>query len=176
MNYDFRNTLYANFGTALVDGDYETGVLDYKAGLGYKYNIIPELSVNADFQIFKLNSTPEINHWWASESLIVEYNMLPYDKVSPLFFVGPGVLHFVDDSGFLYLQKWDTFFNMKFGAGLQYRVSKRISFELSGEWNVTFTDKIDNTPRGRRDDYYYTFGLGLNYHFNSTKSNIRTNE
>ena len=176
LNYDFRNTLYANFGTALVDGDYETGVLDYKAGLGYKYNIIPELSVNADFQIFKLNSTPEINHWWASESLIVEYNMLPYDKVSPLFFVGPGILHFIDDSGFLYLQKWDTFFNMKFGAGLQYRVSKRISFELSGEWNVTFTDKIDNTPRGRRDDYYYTFGLGLNYHFNSTKSNIRTNE
>jgi curli production assembly/transport component CsgG len=176
LNYDFRNTLYANFGTALVDGDYETGVLDYKAGLGYKYNIIPELSINGDFQIFKLNSTPEINHWWASESLIVEYNMLPYDRVSPLFFVGPGVLHFVDDSGFLYLQKWDTFFNMKFGAGLQYRVSKRISFELSGEWNVTFTDKIDNTPRGRRDDYYYTFGLGLNYHFNSTKSNIRTNE
>ena len=76
--------------------------------------------------------------------MIVEYNMLPYDKVSPLFFVGPGILHFIDDSGFLYLQKWDTFFNMKFGAGLQYRVSKRISFVSKSitMWYMVHNNKI----------------------------------
>lgn len=173
---NYRNTLYANFGTALVDGDYSTGVLDFKAGLGLKYRVIPELSVVGDLQIFKLNSTPEINHWWASESLLLEYNMLPNDRLSPLFFAGPGMLHFVDNSPALYLQEFDTFFNLKLGAGLEYRVSNRISFELDGEWNITFSDKIDNLPHGRRDDYYYNFSLGLNYHFGSIKSKFKTNQ
>lgn len=173
LKNDFRNAVYLNFGTALVDGDYSTGVFDSKAGLGYKYRILPELSVGGDFQLFKLNSTPEINHWWASETLLVEYNMLPNDRLSPIFFAGPGILHFVDENSPLYLQRWDTFFNLKLGAGLQYNVSNRISFALNGEWNVTFTDKIDDLPQGRRDDYYYTFSLGLNYHFGTLKSKFK---
>lgn len=176
LKNDFRNTLNINFGTALVDGDYTTGILDYKAGLGFKYQIIPELSLGTDFQVFKLNSTPATNHWWVSESLNVEYNMLPHDKLSPLFYAGPGILIFADDSPELYLQKWDTFFNLKLGAGLEYDVSDRISFELDGEWNITFSDKIDNKPQGRRDDYYYTFSLGLNYHFGSAKSKLKINK
>lgn len=176
LKNDFRNTANINFGTALVDGDYSTGILDYKAGVGYKYRIIPELSIGSDFQIFKLNSTPKTNHWWMSESIKVEYNMLPHDKLSPLFYAGPGILLFADNSPSLYLQRWDTFFNLKLGAGLEYDVSDRVSFELNGEWNVTFSDKIDNLPHGRRDDYYYTFSLGLNYHFGSVKSKFKTNQ
>lgn len=176
LENNFRNSLNINFGSALVDGDYSTSVLDYKAGLGYKYRILPELSVGAKLDIFKLNSTPEINHWWMSEGINVEYKMLPNDRLSPLFYAGPGVLFFVDNSPTKYLQSWDTFFRLQFGAGLEYRVSKRISFELNGEWNVTFSDKIDNLPHGRRDDYYYTFSLGLNYNFGSLKSKNQTNQ
>ncbi|MDP2686585.1 MAG: CsgG/HfaB family protein [Aequorivita sp.] len=176
LKNDFRNTANINFGMALVDGDYTTGILDYKAGLGYKYRIIPELSIGSDFQLFRLNSTAKTNHWWLSESLKVEYNMLPHDRLSPLFYAAPGILLFADDSPLLYLQRWDSFFNLKLGAGLEYDVSQRVSFELNGEWNVTFSDKIDNLPHGRRDDYYYTFSLGLNYHFGSVKSKLKINQ
>lgn len=176
LKNNYISTMYLNFGTALVDGDYRTGVLDSKLGFGLKYKIIPEFRVAADFQLFKLNSTPEINHWWASETLNFEYNMLPNDRLSPLFYVGPGLLHFADDSPVGYLQRWDTFFNLKLGAGLEYRVSERVSFELNGEWNLTFSDKIDNLPQGRRDDYYYTFSLGLNYHFGTGQSKFKTNK
>ncbi len=176
LKNDFRNTANINFGTALIDGDYTTGIIDYKIGLGYKYRIIPELSVGSDFQLFRLNSTAKTNHWWVSESLKVEYNMLPHDRISPLFYAAPGILLFADDSPLLYLQRWDSFFNLKLGAGLEYDVSKRVSFELNGEWNVTFSDKIDNLPQGRRDDYYYTFSFGLNYHFGSVKSKFKTNQ
>lgn len=170
LKNDYLSALYLNFGTALVDGDYTTGVLDYKIGLGLKYSVIPELSVGADFQFFRLNSTPEINHWWGSETLKLEYKMLPNDRLSPLFYAGPGFLHFADDSPIGDLQRWDTFFNLKLGAGLEYRVSDRVSFELNGEWNITFSDKIDNLVQGRRDDYYYTFSFGLNYYFGTGQS------
>ncbi|WP_232729096.1 CsgG/HfaB family protein [Ulvibacter sp. MAR_2010_11] len=176
LKHDYRHTANVNFGLALVDGDYNTGYYDFKAGLGYKYRILPALSLGADLQIFKLNSTAETNHWWISESLNLEYNILPHDKLSPFLYAGPGVLLFADDSPSLYLQRWDAFFNLKFGAGVEYAVSDRVSFVLNGEWNATFNDKIDNLPQGRRDDYYYTFGLGLNYHFGSKKTKLKTNQ
>ena len=165
MKNDFKSILNVNAGMALVDGDYTTGILDYKFGLMYKYAIIPELRVAADFQFFRLNSTPEINHWWLSQGIIIVYNMLPNDRLSPIFYAGPGILIFADDSPIGYVERWSTFFNLKFGAGLEYRVSPRVSFILNGEWDVTFSDKIDNLPQGRRDDYYYTMSVGLNYHF-----------
>ncbi len=176
LKNDFRNTANVNFGMALVDGDYVTGILDYKIGLGYKYRILRELSAGLDVQLFRLNSTPETNHWWMSQNFKVEYNMLPNDKLSPLFYAAPGILLFADDSPQLYLQRWDSFFNLKFGAGLEYDVSDRVSFELNGEWNVTFSDKIDNLPHGRRDDYYYTFSLGLNYHFGPSRTKFKNKQ
>ena len=172
----YRNTFNVSFGLALVDGDFNSGILDFKAGLGYKYSFLPELSLGVDVQIFKLNSTSEINHWWMSESLLVEYNILPHDKLSPYLYGGPGILFFADDSPSEFLQRWDTFFVLKLGAGFEYSVSDRVSFTLNAEWNPTFSDKIDNQLNGRRDDYYYTFGLGLNYHFGSKQTKLKINQ
>ena len=176
LKNNFRSIFNVNAGMALVDGDYSTGILDYKFGLMYKYEIIPEIRLAADFQFFRLNSTPTTNHWWLSQGLNVEYNMLPNDRVSPIFYGGPGILLFVDNSPSEYLQRWNTFFNLKLGAGLEYRVSPRVSFALNGEWNVTFSDKIDNMPRGRRNDFYYTMSAGLNYHFGLSRSKRINNQ
>ena len=170
LENNYNSQFNFNAGMALVDGDYSTGILDYKFGLMYKYSIIPELRVAADFQFFRLNSTPEINHWWLTQGFNVEYNMLPNDRLSPIFYAGPGILLFADDSPIGHLQRWDSFFNLKFGAGLEYHVSPRVSFVLNGEWDVTFSDKIDNLPHGRRDDFYYTMSLGLSYNFGSSRS------
>ncbi|QNJ96795.1 CsgG/HfaB family protein [Constantimarinum furrinae] len=176
LKHDFKHAFNVSGGVALVDGDYTSGQLDYMAELGYKYRLIPELSISSRFQIFKLNSTEETNHWWLSESFNVEYNILPHDRLSPFIFAGPEILLFADDSPSLYLQRWDSFFALKFGAGLEYAVSDRVSFVLTGDFNRTFSDKIDNQPGGRRDDFFYTFGFGLNYHFGSKKSKLKTNE
>ncbi len=173
LKHNYRHTLNANFGLSLVDGDFNSGILDFKAGIGYKYRLLPELSVGADVQVFRLNSTSSIRHWWLSENFLAEYNILPHDKLSPYVFAGPGMLFFVDETPELYLQRWDVFFTMKFGAGLEYSVSDRVSFALNAEWNATFTDKIGNKINGRRDDYYFNFGLGLNYHFGSIKSKLK---
>ncbi len=176
LKHDFRHTANVTMGLVQIDGDFDSGLPDFKAELGYKYRFLPGLSLGTDFQIIRLNSTPETDHWWIAESVNLEYNILPHDKLSPYVFAGPGVLLFADDSPELYLQRWDAFFKLKFGAGVEYAVSDRISFVLNGEFNHTFSDKIDNKISGRRDDFYFGVGLGLNYHFGSKKTKLKINQ
>lgn len=169
LKHDYRNVLNIGAGMSLVDGDFNTNILDFKGEIGYKYRILPELSAGADFQIFRLNSTTDTSHWWLSQSFTIEYNVLPNDRLSPYVQAGPGILVFADDSPADFLQRWDGFFKLKIGAGVEYQVSDRISFNLGGEYNFTFSDKIDNKINGRRDDFYFNFGGGINYHFGSRK-------
>ncbi len=96
--------------------------------------------------------------------------------MSPFLYAGPGVLLFADDSPEDLLQRWDAFFKLKFGAGLEYSASDRISVTLKGEWNSVFSDKIDNLDIGRRDDFYWNFGLGINYHFGSKEYQFKINK
>ncbi len=173
LKNDFRNIINVNAGTALIDGDYNSNVLDFKVGFGYKYRIIPELSIGTDFQLFKLNPTSTLNNWWLSESINLEYIMLPNDRLSPFFYSGAGILFYADNNPEMNLEKWDSFFNFKVGAGLQYTVSDRVSFAANAEWNMPFTDKLDGIIQGRRDDFYYTFSLGFNYHFGFESTNFK---
>ncbi|MBV1923723.1 MAG: outer membrane beta-barrel protein [Flavobacteriaceae bacterium] len=161
----YKHVLNASLGAALIDGDYNSSLIDFKGQIGYKYKIIPELAVGVDFQIFRLNSTSDINHWWLSENLNIEYTMLPHDKLSPFIYAGPGILFFADDSPEGYLNRWKGFFEIQIGAGLEYNISDRFSIALNGEWNSVFSDKIDNEISGRRNDFYFNVGLGINYHF-----------
>jgi len=167
LKHNFRHVVNATLGVVLIDGDYNSALVDFMGEIGYKYRIKPSLSLGIDLQILRFNSTSDVNHWWIGESFNVEYNILPHDRLSPFLYGGPGVLLFADDSPEKFLQRWDAFFKLKFGAGVEYSASDRISVTLKGEWNSVFSDKIDNQDIGRRDDFYWTFGLGINYHFGS---------
>ena len=165
IKHEYRNSVSANLGLTLIDGDYTSSILDFKAGLGYKYHILPELRLGFDAQIMKFNTTSKLNNWWINQSVLLEYNMLPHDKLSPYFFVGPGAILYADDTEEDFINKWDAFISLKTGAGLECYVSDKISLFINGEWNITFTDILDGKDQGNRGDYYYNFGLGLNYKF-----------
>lgn len=176
LKNNFRHMANINFGAALIDGDFTTGLLDFQMGLGYKYRLLPELSLGADARIFKLNSTAETIDWWISQHFLVEYNVLPHDRLSPVIYAGPGALLYADASPGELLDRWDAFVAFKLGVGVQYAVSDRFSFVLSAEMSTPFSDKIDNVLNGRRDDYYYNFGVGLNYHFGSNSTKLKINQ
>lgn len=179
LQHDYRHVFNGLIGSALVDGDFNTSEPDFFAELGYKYRIMPELSLGTDLSIFRLNSTFQTRHWWMAQNLNLEYTILPNDKLSPYVFAGPGLLIFADDSPEDFLQRWDVFFKLKFGAGLEYQVSERISLIADGEFNASFSDKIDNQLNGRRDDFYFAVGLGINYHFGfrgAKKPKLGTNQ
>lgn len=162
---NLKHAINASFGMALIDGDYSTNIPDFKAEIGYQYSFSPSISLGMDIQFFKLNSSESINHWWLSENINLKYKLLPYDKLSPYIYGGPGVLVLLENVDSEELKKNDAFFNTKIGFGLEYAISERISLTMNGDYNLTFSDKIDGAINGKRDDFYFNFGVGLNYHF-----------
>ena len=166
----FRNKVSGGMGIAFIDGDYTTNVIDFMGSLGYSYQLIPELGVGFQAQIFKLNATTDNIKWWLSESLQLSYTILPNDKLSPFIYGGPGLLLFADDTEEEHLERWDAFFKLQAGAGLEYRFTDRISLVLQADWNSVFSDKVDNFVGGRRNDFYYNVGVGINYHFGAGRN------
>ncbi|MAN58495.1 MAG: hypothetical protein CMC08_01515 [Flavobacteriaceae bacterium] len=166
---DYSHTLRLAVGSTYIDGDFADADPDFKGELGYKYHFSPWFAARADAQLFRLNSNPGNRYWWFSQNLNAEFKILPHDKFSPLIYGGPGFMIFVDDSPFKFLQELDTFFKLKAGLGFEYKVSERFSFEVNGDYNTVFSDKIDNEVSGRRDDNYFNFGVGVNFNFNTRK-------
>lgn len=170
---DRRHAFNVNFGLAFIDGDYNSSVLDFGAGLGYKYRIYPEFAVGYEAKIFKLHAQSDSDYWWLSQSVLFEYNILPHDRLSPILYAGPGVLMYADDTPTEYLTRWDAFINLKLGLGLEYNISDRFAMTLTADWNTAFTDQLDDIVQGRRDDYYYNFGLGFNYRFGTGDTRLK---
>lgn len=167
----YKHTVRLALGTTLIDGDFDTAEPDFKSEIGYKYHFRPWFAARADVQLFRLNSNPATRHWWLSQNLNAEFKLLPHDKLSPIIYGGPGFMVFVDDSPRKFLQELDTFFKLKAGLGLEYKISERFSLELNGDYNTVLSDKIDNEVNGKRDDYYFNFGFGVNFNFDTRTRN-----
>ena len=77
---------------------------------------------------------------------------------------------FADNQESLGLDGNQTDAKVQYGAGLEYALSPRVGLRLWAEHDITFTDKLDNLINGKRDDYYFNFGVGLKYYFNFSSS------
>ena len=60
------------------------------------------------------------------------------------------------------------------GLGFLYYVSEAIALKVFAEGNMTFSDNLDLVENGSRNDYYYNFGVGINYYFGRKKINEET--
>ncbi len=153
----------ASAGLAYVDGDYSTREPDFSSTLGLKYHFERNWRLQTEVSLFRLFSAPDIKHWWLSGDLNLEYRILDKDKFSPFVFGGPGIAYFVDDSPSNFLQRWDSFFKLQYGAGIEYQFSDRLNWFAKAKFNLTLSDKIDNIELGVRNDYFYNFSVGINY-------------
>jgi curli production assembly/transport component CsgG len=160
-----KHSIHAGVGMAVIDADLATRRPDFSAKLGYKYSMSNSFRVNTDVEIFRLWSASDNRYWWMVGDLNLEYRILSKDKFAPYIYGGPGILVFVDDSPFRYLQRMDSFGKLQAGLGLEYEQSDRFSFFVQGDYNYMFSDKIDNVVNGKRDDYYYNILIGVNYKF-----------
>jgi curli production assembly/transport component CsgG len=92
----------------------------------------------------------------------MEYMFLPYDNISPYLYGGAGYI--TDDS---YVD--ETYFKTQFGAGIEFFPFNFLGISVYGEQNITFTDELDGLAQGKRDDYFWRFGVGLNFYFGKGK-------
>lgn len=175
LDHDYRYAVNASTGVNFIDGDYTTSQIDFMGGLGYKFRLIPELALGFQANIMRFNATTENKKWWLSESVNLEYNILPHDKLSPFIYGGPGVIFYADDNPAETVERWDAFFKLQAGVGLEFALSDRFSLLMQADWNSAFTDKLDDFVSGRREDFYYNVGFGINYHFGTKKTKLKHN-
>ena len=64
---------------------------------------------------------------------------------------------------------FDFYYKMQFGLGVEYHLTQEWGLMLFGEQNIMFSDDLDRLVQGKRNDYYYNFGFGVNYYFNTKR-------
>ncbi len=154
-----KNSIGLVIGGTKMDGDYSSSELGYNLKLNYKHVMNnPHLAFNIEGGIMELdkkNVSIEDYAWTADGNL--EYIFLPYENITPFVYGGAGA---VADKSFNSID-----FKVQYGLGVEYLPVDYLGLRLYGEHNITFTDNLDGLVQGKRDDYFWRFGLGINFYF-----------
>lgn len=167
----YKNIFSFSGGVSLIDGDYAVNNPDYLARIEYQRSLTSHLNLGTALSVFRLNNGNSFSSSFASLDLNTQIELLPRDDFSPYLYGGPGIAVELGDpklpNGEENLSS--TFFKLQYGVGLQYLFSPKIGLKLFAEHNILLNDEIDNLINGKRDDYYFNFGIGLNYYFGLSK-------
>lgn len=159
-----NNTIGISLGGNLANGDYNTKKLGVLGRLSYQRKFNNYFGVGLSGNIFEWNNGEQYSNYYGSVDLNAHFDILPNDKLSPFLYTGLGIVVDGQKRGNS-LAFGDTFFKMQVGGGLEYFISPRVGINIFAEQNVVFSDKMDGIIAGKRDDFYYNFGIGLNYYF-----------
>ncbi|NOQ91350.1 MAG: hypothetical protein GQ552_01380 [Flavobacteriaceae bacterium] len=154
-----KHSLGLVIGGSRMDGDYGNSDLGYNFKLNYKHVLNnPNLAINVELGIMELdkkNASIEDYAWTFDGNF--EYIFLPYENITPFVYGGAGA---IADKSFNNID-----FKVQYGLGVEYLPVDFLGFSLYGEQNITFTDNLDGLVQGKRDDYFWRFGLGINFYF-----------
>lgn len=159
-----KNVINNAFGITLIDGDLPNATPNIFGRIGYKQYLGSYLNLNFSFNQFKLKNKDIFEESFTSLDINAEFTVLPYDNLTPFLYSGIG---FNGQNGFS-----DTETKFQYGVGLEYLISKSIGISLFAEQNIMFSDNLDEVVNGKRDDFYYRFGLGLNFYLNPPDNNM----
>lgn len=154
-----RNSFGLAIGGTKMDGDYTSPDLGYNMRLNLKHvfrNQKLALNLEGGYTLLDKNN-PNFNSEAYNLDLNLEYIFLPYEYISPFLYAGPGVITLESIDSYAYKAQW--------GFGFEFFPTRILSMRLFGERNFTFTDDLDGLTRGTRNDYFWRFGLGLNFYF-----------
>ncbi len=149
-------------GVSLIDADYSKKVPRVLARLGYQRSITKNIGYGISTSILQLDSGNQFSETFSELNLNGYLNLLPDDDLGPYVYAGAGGVFNVSAQSNV---NPDTFFKMQYGAGLKYYLSQRIGLKLFAEHNIVFSDEVDYIENGKRNDFYFNFGLGLDYYF-----------
>ena len=166
-----ENAVHASIGVARINGDYVNAEYKINSRLGYKRYLNSHFNLNLNANKFNLANKGILDKSFVSVDVNVEYNILPFDKLSPYIYMGAGTNISNDFNNI----------NPKFqaGLGLEYMVTDRLGVTSFVENNFVFSDAVDDLVRGDRDDMFLRIGLGVNLYigtYNTRKDLQRAEE
>lgn len=155
-------------GASLFDGDLGNSRPEVFGRIGYKRFLDSNFDLNFSVNQFNLKAQNSFNEPFTSIDFNVGYTALPYDDLTPYIYAGFGA-NFADSFSVI-----DPKF--QYGLGLEYLLTDGIGLNLFAEHNIAFSDELDGIAAGRRDDFFYRFGLGLNFYLFSKDKNSKQAE
>ena len=161
-----KNALELSTGGTLFDGDYPNPKLEIMpVKVGYKRYLNPYFNLGVNYAKFNL-ANKELHNYrstygFMSFELKGEFNLMPFDDLSPYIYVGGGL------NASNYFKEMDP--KTELGLGLEYLLSNKVGVKVYGGHNYVFSDKLDEIESGKRDDFYWRFGLGINYYLPQSK-------
>ncbi|KUF42553.1 CsgG/HfaB family protein [Myroides marinus] len=165
FNRTQKNEVSASSGVNVLFGDYKQKKAGYSFRISYARELSKIFSGEINFNAFELVTGKSFKNHAFSLDLNLRANLLPNDKISPYVYLGPGMIG--TNTLFESNSEKDNpiFWKMQYGLGLNYNISNSWGVFGFAEHNLSFTDKLDNLKLGKRNDYYFNFGLGLKYYF-----------
>ena len=166
-------------GVSLIDGDYSQQKPGFYFRADYGHSLTNSFDVELAASLFQANNDYQYKNEYLSVDLNARFNILPNDNFGPFIYAGPGFIfdHRSEETDQADLTR--SFFKMQYGLGLIYTLNESLDFKLIGEQNLVLSDLLDGVENGKRDDFYYNIGFGIQYRFGFKKSdnlNSVTNE
>ena len=155
-------------GAAMMAGDYPNPKASIMANSSLKF-FLNKTNFNLSFKMgyLKLENEQSFSEQFLTTDVNLEYNLLPYDNLTPFVYGGFGVT-----SSFGTMNK--AYAKFQYGFGLEYLPVNNVGIKIYGEQNLMFTDKLDGIVNGKRDDYFWRFGVGLNFYIGNAHKSVKS--
>ncbi|MBX2827279.1 MAG: outer membrane beta-barrel protein [Flavobacteriaceae bacterium] len=166
---DFFGTVHASGFATIMNGDYQKKPLSYGASLGYSHKLNDNFNLGANLTYQNFESSFSFDKDFFTADVNVEYMILPFDNLTPYVYGGGGVLF--DPSGTdEQFEKLDPEPKIQGGLGVVAQITDRWAVRGFFESSLLFTDLLDGFENGKRDDYYYNFGVGVSFSLGKKKN------
>ncbi len=141
-----------------IQGDYSGAKAQMGTGVsgGFFLNN-PHLSVTIEAAYFGLKNEEAFEDNFLSLSSNLNYNFLPFDKLTPYVYGGVG--------GVSPSKNIDGYFKFQYGLGLEYLFTPEMGLKVFFEHNLLTTDELDKVVQGKRKDNYFRAGVQMNFYF-----------
>lgn len=160
-----KNELSLSGGANLFYGDRKEKKAGYSFRLAYARKLSDTFSIELNVNPFELVTGKTYKDQLYNLDMNLRANLLPHDKISPYLYVGPGLI----GDYFMFQEKESKnkkfYTKIQYGLGLNYSIHPRFSLFGYAEQHLAFTDDLEKINQGKRDDFYFIFGLGLKYYF-----------
>ena len=159
-----RSSIALNFSSSTLQykGDYPNPVLKtgFEAGMTYSNN--SAFGIGFSFGMSQLATKQYYNANVSYTDLDLNYRLMPYDRLTPLFNAGAGFITNNTNSRFDFSNK--IFPKVHAGAGIEYLFSDKIGLQANLDYNYIFSDQIDAVAQGQYNDFYWRANIGLNFY------------
>ena len=143
-------------------GDYAQHTLKGSYGAALDFHITPAFGIQANVATGTLASEGAFSTNITSFEGNLIYRPLPYQRWTPLLYVGAGSVSQRGSSPFAL--QGASYLQAQGGVGVQFSVNKSIGFRSTLSYNQPFTDALDGRIAGTRNDYYLRGTLGIVLH------------